>query len=125
MTKSCPRCGKNGVDIHTCSPKPTPETDVQSLVNRLNNAETYVDAIDDAIDMMRRLERERDEAKLWIEKSNTVQYVMQVEAERDQLRKVADELESVVSTYDNQFGWKSTVLTLYSQLPHVKESKTK
>jgi hypothetical protein len=34
----------------------------------------------------RQLERELSEVKLWIEKSNTVQYVMQVEAERDQLK---------------------------------------
>ena len=60
----------------------TPRTD-KVVASDMGDSGFLVDMINHA----RQLERELNEAKLWIEKSNTVQHVMQVEAERDTLRK--------------------------------------
>lgn len=40
--------------------------------------------------------RENEELKLWIEKSNTAQYAMQIEDERDSYREKAEVLEGVI-----------------------------
>ena len=96
---------------------PTPRTD-NVVASDMGDSGFLVDMINHA----QQLERELNEAKLWIEKSNTAQYVMQVEAERDQLRKVVDELCSVVR---GEFGDSNWRVNAYSKLPHVIERKTK
>lgn len=59
-----------------------------------------------------------------------------LERERDQLRKVVDELAKELEWYwepmpegtfhpDNPIGQKSIAIELYNQLPHVIERKTK
>lgn len=46
--------------------------------------------IDRHMDDARQLEQDLNEAKLWIEKSNTVQYVMRIEAELEEYRSIAE-----------------------------------
>jgi hypothetical protein len=51
--------------------------------------------------------------------------ISEVITERNQLRKIVDELANVVSSYDDRFKWKSSVIELYNSLPHVKERNAK
>ena len=123
---TCKTCGKEtDMPFHTCMTTPTPQTDAQykEYARRDNN----VKCVD--IDFARQLEQKLNEAKLWIEKSNTAQYVMQVEAERDkakeerdELRKVVDELAAVVRGEFGNYNWR---VSAYNKLPHVIERKTK
>ncbi len=96
---------------------PTPETDaaVQRFILRpVTNSEANF------IEFTRKLERERDEARLKAADRNEWQDVaMKVSAERDQLRKVCDEFYYADSQKEIAIARAS-----FHQLPHVKE-KTK
>ena len=56
---------------------------------------------------------------------DTIELIKELRSERDQLRKVCDELANTVRDYDDAFFTKSSVMRNYSQLPHVIERKTK
>lgn len=132
--------------------KPTPETEVQSIVNRLNGMETYMDAIDVAVDMMERLKQELNDAL-----NKVAQYEMDTGLdaacktlmhERDQLRKVADELAKQLENHVSICGGREhhkdnceapeypchdcelndaidIALKNHNQLQHVKERNEK
>lgn len=114
---------------------PTPRTD-KVVASDMGDSGFIVDLIKHG----QQLEQELNEARLWIEKSNTVQYVMQVESERDQLRKVVDaiheETRSMVNYCDGDIMYCVTDIRFLKaicmenikrieQLPHVLERKTK
>lgn len=104
---------------------PTPETDTFFKQHHL---------VPDIEDFARKLERERDEARLKAADRNEWQDVaMKVSAERDRLRKVCDSQDEMIKWYVKEFGlprWGfefdklKNIQKLYNQLPHVKE-KTK
>ena len=81
-----------------------------------------------------RLLQERDQLKqkfheaqremiLWIESDKRFKELQETRAERDQLRKVADEMNNTISAYDDEIvlGMKSSSRYLYETLPHVQE----
>ena len=112
------------------TPTPTPLMmfHARQLEQELNQAHyTASEMAREAVLLRQALEerkQELSEAKLWIEKSNTAQYAMQVEAERDQLRKVCDELAyDLEMELDPEFNPRN--LSNYDSLPHVKERNTK
>ena len=104
-------------------PSLTPETD--ELLNsfpRYEGTTTYGwFEIDKLINFARKIERERDEARatcVQIDLSH-----LQLEAERDQLRKVADELAKSARDFHpiNIPTCKGChALAAYNELPHVK-----
>ena len=105
---------------------PTPRTDefistlIIGTIDRNNGRIAWgTKDIETLVSHTRQLERELNEAKVWIEKSNTAQYVMQVEAERDQLRKMVDAFAECVGHGDE---W---LMADYRELPHVTARKAK
>ncbi len=102
----------------------TPETD-----EKIERIDRTMDSEFSLRDFARKLERERDEANDrasvdWsdlIEKFNNERYKKeQAEAERDQLRKVADELVAKLKSR-GESDWSSCAIAEYNQLPHVIE----
>ena len=75
------------------------------------------------------LNEARREADRQTEIANAMTEYMGDEAalikERDQLRKVCDEQNNVIASYDDTFNWRSSVVDLYDSLPHVQQRKTK
>ena len=73
-------------------------------------------------------ERQRDEAiaNYTLAHSNLGNEVFEngkLQAERDQLRKVADELASDLEYMHDKYGYTSASLAAYSLLPHVQAKK--
>lgn len=122
----------------------TPETDAQ--YKEYARRDDKVKCVD--INFARKLERERDEARRWINNhwdknkqqwlnsvtlvcadfANVEAYVKQLESERDQLRKVCDELaKQYRHEMMSMFGHASDcdcsqcepMVKLYNSLPHV------
>ena len=87
----------------------TDRQSLEALEERLNDPELYVDAIDDAVDVIIQLERERDE----IAKAR--------QSEIDQLRKAVDELARVLEIVNstNAYQIAEEAIALPNQLPHV------
>lgn len=101
----------------------TPETDAASIPTA-KWKETPVCG-----SFARKLERERDGARhdrdLYHETANREHAErVKAEAERDQLRKVCDELEWLSRYADRDCQRSINAIILYNQLPHVKD-KTK
>lgn len=91
----------------------TPETDAaESKWRELSGQEGFV-----TDDFARKLERERDEAIQTLQLNRTV--VNNLLAERDQLRKVCDELVQLLKQFDRQSA--KLIFETYNQLSHVKE----
>jgi len=111
----------------------TPETDAR--IGIISNGSNVVDA-----GWARQLERERDEARGSFHKALasyeaahglilfSQRMLPVVMAERDQLRKVADELALAIHT-GNEHGYGLRIgdkaIESYNQLPHVIERNTK
>ena len=111
----------------------TPETDAKACRTAFSDGFHSVEScpadkgswVD--IDFARKLERERNEAR-----EQTKACVLAIEAltdgygnltaERDQLRKVADELADKLSS---EVGFNSCLVNSYYQLPHVKQKESK
>ena len=122
---------------------PTPETDAQ--YKEYARRDDKVKCVD--INFARKLERERDEARRWIDNhwdknkqqwlnsvtlvcadfANVGAYVKQLESERDQLRKVCDELnEALMRQLPISVGLGKTkwdAINNYNSLPHVIAKK--
>lgn len=120
--------------------RPTPETDAlderlkQDAENMMRRGSSYSDIIKQVTTALYehtlKLERERDEAIQQLARvdSELSKYVIifnEVEEERNQLRKVADELASHLKRATGFFRMTTEVETLeaYNNLPHVKERK--
>jgi hypothetical protein len=111
----------------TLTPTPLMMFHARQLEQELNEAlYTASEMAREAVLLRQALDERKQElndAKLWIEKSNTAQYAMQLEAERDQLRKVCDWFSTSVVNR-NLYGDKSAIAH-YNSLPHVKERNAK
>ena len=97
---------------------PTPETDA------FENERHTMNAYRKVLDFARKLERERNEVRasyLGLQQEH-----IKVVAERDQLRKVCDELAGQLKSFypDNSIRL-NIALRDYSQLPHVKAKGNK
>jgi len=105
----------------------TPETEaaicsVRKGYGGSDNCARYI-----PIDFARRLERERDEALTANKQANAAigdiaNECKNISGERDQLRKVADELADRLSV---EIGFDSCLVDSYYQLPHVKQKEPK
>ena len=103
---------------------PTPRTDDFCNGLRSNCLEATQGAVDLA-NFARQLEQELNEARQQQEAKVTPALVMDyamVQAERDQLRKVCDEVASTIYVHSLR---PQNALDGYNQLPHVQERKTK
>ena len=99
---------------------PTPETDVHQ--DDLVHADTYT-CWQQTLNLARKLERERDEAQRVVREQHAQIigiYAQEAELrnERDQLRKVCDELANATRAEFGELNWR---LDAYNQLPHVKK----
>lgn len=114
----------------------TPETEaldakiVQLLADAIKNNTPLSEMIGVVITMhvnlQKKLEHERNEARAqhehWRKAHGHCSASREVLiAERDQLRKVADELESDLKSMHNTYGFTSDSLESYNSLPHVIE----
>lgn len=97
---------------------PTPRTDAfyHPMIAR---------TLQESKDFARQLERELNEARLRYEvllQNYNADTISLVASERDQLRKVCDELASTIYVHSLR---PQNALDGYNQLPHVQERKTK
>lgn len=103
---------------------PTPETDV--ILTHING-DIYSDEQFEKIkNLVSKLERERDEARVARDIQGKV--AIDVIAERDQMRKIADELAFHLACTHKETGCQSqcstvVVLNNYNSLPHVIAQK--
>ena len=136
--------------------EPKPQTPLTDAAECESEIDWPIECLDHARSLELKLqeaERQRDEAKHWIENykdlydekkkqwynsvtcvcadmPNVAHYIKQIEAERDQLIKVVDELatslQEAADTYDEE-GFNNAnflmALTAYSLLPHVQAKK--
>ena len=111
---------------------PTPETDAQQ--DDLIHADTYT-CWQQTLVLARKLERERDDARKhsWNDmvcihhtdrdRAACIGHCpVCLEAERDQLRKVCDELAQATRAEFGNLNWR---LDAYNNLPHVKKLKVR
>jgi len=107
----------------------TPETD--ALLNRSPKQIGFVAWVNELSDFARKLERERDEARALERKMQD--RVFGLLADRNQLRKVCDELANAARkaiihdayTFKLNAQEAATALTNYNTLPHVLERNEK
>ena len=100
---------------------PTPRTDALEL----SLTSWTIDDLNKSMSHARQLEQELNEARQQQEAKVTPALVMDyamVQAERDQLRKVCDELANIIYFHSLR---PQNALDGYNQLPHVLERETK
>ena len=111
---------------------PTPETDAaykayleweqkQNVLEQSGSRDLVCPKAPNGWEIARKLECERDEARTLYK--SAVSAMTAFQSERDQLRKVCDELAYTVEKQDSMLGWKSTVIILHEKLPHVIAAK--